>query len=142
MSIIINLFNRRPFKERKLNVELRKAAAMEKIAKHQSENAGLRASVEQFEKEHMDKSKWVIIHNVKDRRSLRVGSWRIEPLNVSTLTINDVGRTVIYKGLNGAEAGTLTSWKGDVIFARYSIGLTAAGAKASDIVFGVEEVSP
>jgi hypothetical protein len=141
MSIIINLFNRRSFKERKLNVELRKAVAMEKIAK-QSASAGLRASVEQFEKEQMDRSEWVIIHNVKDRRSLRVGSWRIEPLNVSTLTINDVGRTVIYKGLNGAEAGTLTSWKGEVIFARYSIGLTAAGAKASDIVFGIEEVSP
>jgi hypothetical protein len=79
----------------------------------------------------------MLVHNVRDRRHGGiVGSWEVEPLDLSRLKPTDVGRTVIYRDYGRAEAGTLTSWRGDIIFARYSTGDTAAGARASDLVFG------
>jgi len=78
-----------------------------------------------------------IVHNVADRRHGLVGSWRIEPLDITKLTEADIGRTVIYRDHEHADAGTLTSWRGDTVFARYSRGDISAGACASDLVFGI-----
>ena len=83
----------------------------------------------------------MIVHNVNDRRHGWIGSWHTEPLDVSRLTEADIGRTVIYRDHGRAEAGTLTSWRGNLVFARYSTGDTAAGAQASDLVFGIERGS-
>ena len=83
-----------------------------------------------------------VVHNVSDRRHGWIGSWNIEPLDVSKLTENDIGRTVIYRDHGRAEAGTLTSWRKGIVFARYSSGDTAAGANASDLVFGIDRADP
>lgn len=82
----------------------------------------------------------MIIHNVKDRRRDWIGPWLTEPLDASRLTEADVGRTVIYRDHGRAEAGTLSSWRGNLVWARYSKGDTAAAAKSEDLVFGVTEV--
>lgn len=74
-----------------------------------------------------------------------MGSWLVGPLDFDALQPSDVGRTVIYRdGLHQdnpnkgtAEAGVITSWRDGIVFARYSRGDTAAGAKASDLVFGI-----
>lgn len=79
----------------------------------------------------------MIIPNVRDGRHGLIGAWEVEPLTYDALNPSDVGRTVIYCGHGRAEAGTLTSWKNGTVFARYSSGDTAAGASASDLVFGV-----
>jgi hypothetical protein len=78
------------------------------------------------------------VHNVDDRRNGNVGSWLVEPLTYDELGPSDIGRTVIYRDHGRAEAGTVTSWRDGVVFARYSRGDTAAGAKAADLVFGVK----
>lgn len=77
------------------------------------------------------------LHNVTDRRRDWIGSWRVAPLDFDALAPEDFGRTVIYRAHGKTEAGTLTSWRGGIVFARYSKGDTAAGAKAEDLVFGV-----
>lgn len=77
------------------------------------------------------------IHNVHDRRHGFIGSFEVEPLDISKLTAADIGRTVIYRGHGRAEAGTLTSWRYGIVFARYSRDDTAAGADPSDLVFAV-----
>lgn len=79
-----------------------------------------------------------VVSNVRDGRRGYVGSWKTEPLNFDALTPADYGRTVIYQDHGRAEAGTLISWRDGVCFARYSRGDTAAGAKASDLVFGIK----
>lgn len=78
-----------------------------------------------------------VVHNVRDGRHGLIGSWEIEPLDINKLTASDIGRTVIYRDHGRAEAGTLTSWRDGIVFARYSRGDTAAGANAADVVFGV-----
>lgn len=83
----------------------------------------------------------MIVHNVTDKRNDYIGPWRTEPLDASQLSEADIGRTVIYRDHGRAEAGTLTSWRGNTVFARYSKGDTAAGAKAEDLVFGIEPTS-
>ena len=77
----------------------------------------------------------MVIHNVSDRRHDWIGSCEAKPLVVSDLTEGCIGRTVIYRDHGRAEAGTLTSWRGNTVFARYSKGDTAAGADASDLAF-------
>lgn len=77
----------------------------------------------------------MIIHDVIDRRHDWTGSCVVEPLVVSELGQADIGRTVIYRDHGRAEAGTLASWRGNTVFARYSKGDTAAGADASDLAF-------
>lgn len=78
------------------------------------------------------------VHNVVDRRyGSNIGSWDVEPLVYEDLTLADVGRTVIYRDYGRAEAGTLTSWKNGIVFARYSKGDTAAGASPIDLVFSL-----
>jgi len=77
------------------------------------------------------------IHNVRDDRHGWIGAWETEPLDAAKLTEADVGRTVIYRDQHRAEAGTLTSWRGNIVFARYSRGDTASGANAANLVFGI-----
>lgn len=82
-----------------------------------------------------------VLHNVRDgRRGGWTGSWEIEPLDVSKLTSADIGRTVIYQDFARAEAGTLSSWRNEIVFARYSRGDTAAGASPGALVFGVRHL--
>lgn len=78
-----------------------------------------------------------IVHNVVDGRYGWVGSWHTAPLYYKELSDDDVGRTVIYRDHGRAEAGTLTSWRDGIVFALYSRGDTAAGARAEDLVFGI-----
>lgn len=79
-----------------------------------------------------------IVYNVSDRRNGWIGPWETEPLDVTKLTAADVGRTVIYRDHARTQAGTLTSWRGDLVFARYDTGDTAAGATAACLVFGIK----
>ena len=79
----------------------------------------------------------MIVHNVHDRRRSYIGAWVAKPLDYAALGPEHVGRTVIYRDHGRAEAGTLTSWRDGIVFARYSQGNTAAGANAADLVFGV-----
>lgn len=79
----------------------------------------------------------LVVHNVRDGRNGWIGSWEIEPLEYDRLTDSDIGRTVIYRDRGRAEAGTLTSWRDGIVFARYSRGDTAAGASPNSLVFGV-----
>lgn len=78
-----------------------------------------------------------VAHNVHDRRRGWIGPWEITQLVYENLVPADVGRTMIYRDHGRAEAGTLTSWRNGLVFARYSTGDTAAGAKAKDLVFGI-----
>ena len=84
----------------------------------------------------------MIIHNVRDGRCGMIGSWLTEPLVYDALSPEHVGRTVIYRDHGRAEAGTITSWRDGIVFARYSRGDTAAGAAASDLVLAVRTVDP
>lgn len=81
-----------------------------------------------------------VVHNVRDRRRGWIGSWLTAPLNIDRLTESDIGRTVIYRDFGRQEAGTLTSWRDGIVFARYSQGDTSAGARACDLVFGLVRV--
>lgn len=78
-----------------------------------------------------------VVFNVHDRRHGWIGAWMIAPLDIAKLTAADVGRTVIYRDHGRAEAGTLTSWREGIVFARYARGDTAAGANAADLAFGI-----
>lgn len=79
------------------------------------------------------------LHNVHDRRYGWIGSWEAEPLDVSRLTPADRGRTVIYVDQHGQnEAGTLSSWNAERVWARYSRGDTAAAADPADLWLAVK----
>ena len=80
----------------------------------------------------------MIVDNVTDGRRGFIGSWVVSPLTYENLGPDDIGRTVIYRSHNKAEAGTLTSWRDGIVFARYSRGDTAAGAEAGDLLFGIK----
>jgi hypothetical protein len=81
-----------------------------------------------------------ILHNVRDGRSGNIGSWEIEPLDYAALREEDIGRTVIYQDHGRAEAGTLTSWRSGLVFARYSCGDTSAASHPADLHFAVQQV--
>lgn len=84
-----------------------------------------------------------IVHNVTDRRHDCIGSWEVDPLDIEKLTAADIGRTVIYRDVGRAEAGTLSGFRmhpGPVVWAYYSRGDTAAGASPEDLVFGVRRL--
>ena len=83
-----------------------------------------------------------VVHNVRDGRQGKIGSWEVEPLVYATLGPKDVGRTVIYQDHGRAEAGTITSWRDGIVFARYSRGDTAAGADPTNLSFGLREGQP
>ena len=83
-----------------------------------------------------------VIHNVRDGRNGVTGSWLVEPLVYEKLGPDHVGRTVIYRDFGRAEAGTITSWRDGIVFARYSRGETSAGARASDLVLGIATPKP
>jgi len=78
------------------------------------------------------------LHNVRDGRAGCVRSYEAEPLAYDALTPDHVGRTVVYRDHGGDEAGTITSWRGGIVFAQYSRGDTAAGAKASDLFLVID----
>ena len=80
------------------------------------------------------------VHNVSDRRVGWIGAWECEPLVYDALGPEHIGRTVIYRDHGRAEAGTITSWRNGVVFAKYSRGDTAAGAKASDLVLAIRSL--
>lgn len=80
----------------------------------------------------------MMIHNVKDGRVGMIGSWEVRPLVYNELSPDHVGKTVIYRDHGRAEAGTITSWRAGVVFARYSRGDTAAGAMAEDLFLAIE----
>lgn len=77
------------------------------------------------------------VHNVRDGRHGWIGSWEVEPLVYNALGPEHVGRTVIYQDHGRAEAGTITSWRDGVVFARYSRGDTAAGADPQNLSLAV-----
>lgn len=75
----------------------------------------------------------MILHNVRDgRNGGNWGSWEVEPLDYDKLDAEHVGRTMIYRDYGSrCEAGTISSWRDGIVFARYSRGDTAAGAQAT-----------
>lgn len=83
-----------------------------------------------------------IISNVRDGRHGWIGTWEVEdtPIDWKRLGPSDLGRTVIYRDVGRAEAGTLTSWRNGIIYARYSTGETAAGAVAEHLVFAIKTI--
>jgi hypothetical protein len=81
------------------------------------------------------------VHNVRDGRHGMVGSWEVEPLVYDQLGPDHIGRTVIYQDHGRAEAGTITSWREGVVFARYSRGDTAAGANAASLSLAVRQLT-
>lgn len=83
-------------------------------------------------------AKGTVIYNVTDRRHGFIGHWTATPLVYDELKPEDVGRTVIYQDVGRREAGTLTSWRNGIVFARYSRGDTAAGADPKSLMFGSE----
>ena len=80
------------------------------------------------------------VHNVRDSRHGCIGSWEAEPLVYEALGPEHVGRTVIYRDHGRAEAGTITSWRNGIVFARYSRGDTAAGANPADLLLAVKSL--
>lgn len=84
----------------------------------------------------------MLVHNVRDGRVGMIGSWVTEPLRYDALGPDDIGRTVIYQDKGRAEAGTITSFRDGLVFARYSRGDTGAGARAEDLLFGLRTVEP
>ena len=78
------------------------------------------------------------IHNVRDGRTNCIRSYDAEPLVYDALTQDHIGRTVIYRDHGRAEAGTLTSWKNGIVFARYSQGDTAAGANPDNLLLAID----
>jgi hypothetical protein len=81
------------------------------------------------------------IHNVRDGRQNKIGSWEVEPFVYALLGPEHVGRTVIYQDHGRAEAGTITSWRDGIVFARYGQGDTAAGADPTNLLL-VSEPQP
>lgn len=80
----------------------------------------------------------MIVHNVHHRMIGRIGSYETEPLVYDDLSTEDVGRTVIYQTAGAEpEAGSLTSWRDGIVFARYSTGDTAAGADPKNLCFAI-----
>lgn len=80
----------------------------------------------------------MLITDVRDGRVGCLRSYEAEPLIYSALGPDHIGRTVIYRDYGRAEAGTITSWRDGVVFARYSRGDTAAGANPADLLLATE----
>lgn len=83
----------------------------------------------------------MIVHNVRDGRCGLVRSFEAKPLVYDALGPEHVGATVIYRDHGRAEAGTITSWRDGIVFARYSRGDTAAGANASDLLLATDTLT-
>jgi hypothetical protein len=76
--------------------------------------------------------------NVIDRQHDWIGAWETAPLVYDALTKADIGRRVIYHshGIYN-EVGVITSFRGNVVFARFTRGPTSAGCKPEDLCFGL-----
>jgi hypothetical protein len=81
------------------------------------------------------------VNNVRDGRNGMIGSWQVKPLVYDELGPDDVGRTVIYQDHGRAEAGTITSWRNGIVFARYSRGDTAASANPANLSLAIAELT-
>lgn len=57
-----------------------------------------------------------------------IGSYRCQKLNYEELIPEHEGKHVVYRDRGFAELGIISSWKNGIVFARYSMGDTAAGA--------------
>jgi hypothetical protein len=75
----------------------------------------------------------MMVHNVRDGRYGWIGTFEVEPLVYSDLRPEHIGRTVVYRGHAWPEAGTLTSWRDGIVFARYNRGDTAAGTVPANL---------
>lgn len=80
------------------------------------------------------------VHNVRDGRTGTIGTWRTIPLRYEDLTADDIGRTVIYRDYGRAEAGSLSSFRDGLVWARFSRGDTAAACHPGDLCFGIEQL--
>lgn len=78
-----------------------------------------------------------VVHGVHDGRNGTIGSWEVAPLIYEDLGPQHIGRTVIYHSHCAADAGTITSWRNGIVFARYSRGDTAAGADPKQLYLAV-----
>lgn len=78
------------------------------------------------------------IHNVRDGRNGFIKSFEVEPLDYAALGPEHIGATVIYCDHGRSEAGTITSWRDGIVFARYSRGDTAAGADPANLFLARE----
>lgn len=77
------------------------------------------------------------VDNVEDSRRSWVGSWESEPLDYGKLGPADVGRSVIYRSARKREVGVISSYRGGLVFVRYTRGSTGAATHPRDLVFGV-----
>lgn len=82
----------------------------------------------------------MIVHNVRDGRIGMIGSWLVEPLVYADLSCDHVGATVIYRDHGRAEAGTITSWRDGIVFAKYSRGDTSAGSNPANLSLGIRTI--
>jgi len=82
----------------------------------------------------------MMIHDVRDGRVGLIKSFAVRPLIYAELGPEHIGATVVYRNHGRAEAGTITSWRDGMVFAKYSRGDTSAGAKASDLFLVVGSV--
>lgn len=80
------------------------------------------------------------IHNVYDHRHGCIGSWEVEPLVYVKLGPEHIGRTVIYRTHGVSEAGTIVSWRKHIVYARYSRGDTAAGARPENLYLAIKSL--
>jgi hypothetical protein len=79
-----------------------------------------------------------MLHNVRDGRNGLIRSYEASPLVYDALGPQHIGATVIYRTHGRTEAGTITSWRNGIVFARYSRGDTAAGANPVDLLLAHE----
>lgn len=79
------------------------------------------------------------IHNVHDRRNGWIGSWEASKMDILDLVDSNIGKTVIYvDATDRREAGTLSSFRGDTVWARFSTGSTAASCRLEDLWLAVK----
>lgn len=95
---------------------------------------------QQFTPDDPQSDESLVVNNVRDRRVGMMGSWLVKPLVYDDLGPEHVGRTVIYRDHGRAEAGTITSWRDGIVFAKYSRGDTAAGADPSQLSLAIRTV--
>ncbi len=76
-----------------------------------------------------------VIHNVISRLTDPgwIGAYKVEKLGHRELTPEHIGRYIVYQDHSRRELGIITSYNPGLVFARYSMGGTAAGARYEDL---------
>lgn len=85
----------------------------------------------------------IVLHDVINRtvNPISMGSYKCRILVVNLLIEDDIGKAVIYDDRHGKkEYGILTAWRGDFVFARYTMGDTSMGALWENMWFVVRKV--